>query len=128
MSAPIALVDGLAFVSVTLRANGQSLLLERVLLDTGSGGMLFKTDDLEQLGIIPLPSDPLRIMRGIGGEEAVIEKRITALEVGPLVVAPLAIQLGAVDYDIAMDGILGLDYLLRAHATIDFGAMQLRLS
>jgi len=126
MTTPIRLIDGLAFVTVTLQANGQVLSLERVLLDTGSAGTVFKTDALELIGVFPLPTDPLRLLRGIGGDEAVIEKSIEALQVGALVIAPFTIQIGAVDYGIVMDGILGLDFLLRAHALIDLESMQLR--
>jgi len=125
MTTPIRLIDGLAFVTVTLQANGQVLSLERVLLDTGSAGTVFKTDALELIGVFPLPTDPLRLLRGIGGDEAVIEKSIEALQVGALVIAPFTIQIGTVDYGIVMDGILGLDFLLRAHALIDLESMQL---
>ena len=126
MTTPIRLIDGLAFVAVTLQANGQVLSLEHVLLDTSSAGTVFKTDALELMGILPLPGDPLRLLRSIGGDEAVIEKSIGALQVGTLVVTPFTIQIDAVDYGIAMDGILGLDFLLRARAVIDLSAMQLR--
>lgn len=126
MSASIQLIDGLAFVSVTLHANGGTLFLKRVLLDTGSAATLFKTDDLSQLGLIPLPSDPLRIMRGIGGDEAVIEKQIDSLQVGPLHMKQVTVQMGAVDYDIKMDGILGLDYLAQTNAIIDLSRLELR--
>jgi hypothetical protein len=128
MTTPIRLIDGLAFVAVTLQVNGQVLLLEHVLLDTGSAGTVFKTDALELMGVFPLPGDSLRLLRGIGGDEAVIEKSIEALQVGTLNVTPFTIQIGAVDYGIAMDGILGLDFLLRAHALIDLNTMQLRSS
>ena len=126
MTTPIRLIDGLAFVAVTLQVNKQVLSLEHVLLDTSSAGTVFKTDALELMGILPLPGDPLRLLRSIGGDEAVIEKSIGALQVGTLVVTPFTIQIDAVDYGIAMDGILGLDFLLRARAVIDLSAMQLR--
>lgn len=124
-SVPIQLIDGLAFVVVTLYANGETHVLERVLVDTGSAATLFKTDDLAQLGVIPLPTDPLRIMRGIGGEEAVFEKQIDALQVGPLIARSFNVQMGAVDYGLSMDGILGLDYLLATGAILDLHTLQL---
>jgi Aspartyl protease len=126
MGVPIHLAGGLPFVAVTVPFQGQTLVLEYVLLDTGSGGTVFKTDDLKQLGLVPLPTDWLRFLRGIGGDEAAIEKSIEALHVGPLVAAPFAIQIGAVDYDITMDGILGLDFLLHAYAIINLDSRQLR--
>lgn len=126
MSAPLRILHGLPFVSVTLHANGQQLTLERVLVDTGSGGTVFKTDDLKKLGVLPSPTDRLRFLKGIGGEEAVIEKQIDAVEVATLSLAPFRIQMGAVEYGLGMDGILGADFLLRAKAVVDFDVLQLR--
>ena len=126
MTTPIYIIDGLPFVAVTLQANGQSLRLERVLLDTGSEGTVFKTDNLKTLGIFPQPTDRLRFLRGIGGDEAVIEKTIEVVQVGSLIAAIFTIQLGAVEYGIAMDGILGLDFLRRTQAIVDFKALELR--
>ncbi|MCC6803159.1 MAG: aspartyl protease family protein [Anaerolineae bacterium] len=123
---PIRITDGLPLVAATIRANGQELLLENLLLDTGSGGTVLKADHLIRLGVVPLPTDRLRFLRGVGGDEAVIEKTIDALQVGSLAVEPFIVQMGAMDYGVPMDGIVGLDFLYRAHAIIDFGALQVR--
>jgi hypothetical protein len=126
MAVPIHVINGLPFVAVTLRVGGQILTLEHVLLDTGSHSTVFKTLDLEKLGIRLLLTDQLRFLRGIGGLEAVVEKTIDALEVGSLVVAPFTIEMGAVDYGFPLDGILGIDFLLRTQAVIDLHTLQLR--
>ena len=126
MTTPIRIIDGLPFVAATLQANGQILQLEQVLLDTGSAGAVFKTDLLESIGVIPLPGDPLHLLHGIGGDEAVIEKTIKGMQVGSLIVTAFTLQLGAVEYGRAMDGILGLDFLRRAQAIIDFNTLELR--
>jgi hypothetical protein len=126
MTVPIQIVNGLPFVAVTLHAGGQILTLEHVLLDTGSHSTVFKTLDLEKLGIRLLLTDQLRYLRGIGGLEAVVEKTIDAVEVGSLVVAPFTVEMGAVNYGTSLDGILGLDFLLRTQAIIDLNQLQLR--
>ena len=43
--------DGLPFIAVTLTHRGQSLTLQRVLLDTGSAGSLFATEDLLNINV-----------------------------------------------------------------------------
>lgn len=116
----IRIVTGLPFVTVTLRANGQTLVLDHVLLDTGSAASVFKTDDLRSIGVTIEPPDRIRFMIGIGGEEAVVEKKIDGIEVGILSAQPFTIQLGALDYGVKMDGILGLDFLLNTQAILDF--------
>jgi hypothetical protein len=122
---PITMINRLPFVAVTLRANGQILQLQRVLLDTGSAGSLFKTDDLRGIGVTGELTDRIRFMSGIGGREAVIEKQIETLEVGNLIAHPFKIQMGSLSYDFAMDGILGADFLLATNAIIDFRNLQL---
>jgi hypothetical protein len=116
----IVFEHGLPFVTVTLFANGQSLTLNRVLLDTGSGGCIFKTSDLEQLGVELAMSDRIARITGIGGDEFVVDKRIDAIEVGNLRLSLFIIELGAVNYAPQMDGILGVNFLAQSRAVIDF--------
>lgn len=126
IDSPIRVIGGLPFVTVKIHANGQILQLEQVLLDTGSGGTVLKSDHLTALGIVPLPEDRLRFLHGVGGNEVVIEKSVDALQLGKFIAAPFTIQMGAMEYGIPMDGIIGLDFLLRAQAIIDFKALQVR--
>jgi Aspartyl protease len=111
--------------TTSLTANNQQLTFERVLLDTGSAATLFKTDDLERLGILPLPDNHVRFMAGVGGTESVIEKQIDALQVGSFILKPCTIYMSALDYAIPMDGILGVDFLLRVGARVDFQRLRI---
>jgi len=63
----ISIGYGLPFVSVTIEANGTQIQLDNVLLDTGSAATVFKTTDLEQLGVYLEPTDSIHFMTGIGG-------------------------------------------------------------
>jgi hypothetical protein len=126
MTAKIVMVYGLPFTSVTLHIKRQTLIFNNVLVDTGSGASTFKTDYLEQAGIGFELTDVIRTMRGIGGVERVIEKQVDALEVGTLKISPFTIQMGAMDYGIPMDGILGADFLLQTGAVLDFDALKIK--
>ncbi len=117
----------LPFVSVTVHGNnGKTLTLDRVLIDTGSGGSAFKTDDMEKIDIVPDDDDMPATMSGVGGEENVLEKQINALQIGDMIVSPMTIQMGALDYGFEMDGIVGSDFLLHAKAIIDFSSLEIR--
>jgi hypothetical protein len=116
----------LPFVSVILRANGKTLHLERVLVDTGSAATVFRTDDLLKIDVYVQETDRIRFMAGIGGEEAVIEKQIENITVGSFSAANFTIQLAAMDYDFALDGILGFDFLRHVGAILDLKALELR--
>ncbi len=123
---PIRLRKSLPFVEATIIANGQKLVLRHVLLDTGSSSTLLKTDDLRSLGMEILPTDVLRNVRGIGGSETVIEKTIEGLRVGEVTVSPFLVQLGAVGYMDDLDGILGIDFILKSKAVLDFAKREMR--
>jgi hypothetical protein len=121
----ITIIQGLPFISVEINANKQSLVLERVLLDSGASDSVFKTDDLEKIGVFQEPNDLVQKMTGIGGDEYVIEKTISSLGIGELRASPFTIQLGAMDYGMKIDGIIGMDFLLKTGAKIDFGSMEI---
>lgn len=42
---------GLPFCTVKLSYNGKCMFIDNVLLDTGSGGSVFKMDVVEEIGI-----------------------------------------------------------------------------
>lgn len=115
----------LPFTSVKLTHQGQSLVLDRVLVDTGSSATVFNTDRVMEIGVMLQPNDPIRFMLGIGGREAVIEKTVDKIQVGKLNQSNFAIQVGAVSYGRTMDGILGLDFLLAVDATLDFKSLEI---
>jgi hypothetical protein len=126
MTAKIFFRDGIPFTNVTLVFNGIILVLDHVLVDTGSGACVFKTDTLARMGILPNQEDVIQTMGGIGGVEYVVEKQIDSLQVGTLIASPITIQMGAMDYGIPMDGILGADFLLQTGAVIDFDGLEIR--
>ena len=123
---PIRFSNKLIFVEATVRANGHSIVLKNVMVDTGSGGTIFSTDQMEILGISQELSDRIVFLRGIGGREAVIQKTVDEIRVGDLVVSPMRIQMGAIDYGFPLDGVLGLDFLLSTKAIIDFSSLDVR--
>ena len=53
-------------------------------------------------------------------------EQITKIQVGDLIMSPMRIQMGAVDYGFPLDGVLGLDFLLATKAIIDFSSLQIR--
>ena len=121
----ITIAQSLPFIAVILRANNRPLHLPRVLVDTGSAASIFKTDDLIKIVVQLEPSDRIRSMTGVGGSELVIEKQIDPIEVDQVVVSPFVIQMGTLDYGMALDSILGTDFLLRVGALIDLGKLDL---
>jgi hypothetical protein len=117
--------DGLPYVTVTLLYRGQQLDLANVLLDTGSAGTLFAADQVLAVGLQYEADDLVQRIRGVGGAEFVFIKRIDRLSVGELQVSDFDIEVGAMDYGFAIDGIIGTDFLLQVGGVIDLSRLEI---
>lgn len=112
--------DGLPFVTVSLAYNDQTIQIEEVLIDTGSGGTIFSADLLSQIGIKLEANDPIHRIRGVGGSEFVYSKEVQRLSIGSLNLDKFEIEVGAMDYGFTINGIIGTDFLTQVEAVIDF--------
>ena len=121
----IRLQGGLPYVTASLFHDGRTVELDWVVLDTGSGSSVFSADELLRLGIEGKPDDPVRRIAGVGGQELVLTKRIEGVALGEVKLRDLEVQVGAMDYGFPIQGIIGLDFLLRVGAVIDLDQLEI---
>jgi hypothetical protein len=121
----IRLQHGLLFTSASLLHSGKQLTCENVLIDTGSAGTVFSIDRVISIGMQPEPDDAIRELRGVGGTEFVFVKKIDKLTFGDFSASDFEIEIGAMDYGMKIDGIIGLDFLLKVKAKIDLNLMEI---
>lgn len=69
--------------------------------------------------------DVIRRIRGIGGTEYVYEKHIDRIQLDTKKLNNFRIQIGDMDYGFDIDGILGMDYLVKSKVVIDLENMIL---
>lgn len=117
---------GLLFSELKVKFKDKELILDKVLIDTGSGGTILKTDRVFEIGIEMEPTDQIETIRGVGGSEFVFIKTIEELSLGGLNLNQFKCEIGAMDYGIEMDGIIGLDFLKEVGAIIDLEKMEIR--
>ncbi len=110
---------GLPFVAATVEAGGRTVGLPRVLVDTGSAGTVLSIARLCEIGVGPSPDDVIYTIRGVGGTENVFMRRVARLALGDVEVADIEVEVGALDYGIPMDGIIGMDFLMAAGVILD---------
>ncbi|HOT91760.1 MAG TPA: aspartyl protease family protein [Anaerolineae bacterium] len=123
----IRLQNGLPYIAVKLFYRDHCLELDNVLLDTGSAGTVFSIDKLLNIGLEYAADDAVHRIHGVGGTEFVFSKRLERLAVGDIYVDDFEIEVGAMNYGFEMDGIVGLDFLLRVGAVIDLGMMEVHV-
>lgn len=114
---------GLPFCQVTLLYKGKSMSLDNVLLDTGSGGSVFKMDKVDELGITIEGDDSIDTISGVGGVEFVYKKNIAGISIGNLEVRDFTIEVGVMDYGFEINGIIGMDFMKDVGAIIDLDKM-----
>lgn len=116
---PLILQDNLLFTSVNICFRGVEIVIDRVLIDTGSVSTILSADKVEKAALFPEPDDPLHIIRGVGGSEVVFMKQLDFLSVTGVKLPQFAVEIGAMDYGFSINGILGMDFLLQAKAILD---------
>ncbi len=124
----LTLKDDLPFVRVKAMYHKAEIEIADVLVDTGSATTILAADHVAQIGIVPEPADSLYTIRGVGGIEAVFTRQIDCLQVGQTAVANLEVEIGGMDYGFEINGILGMDFLLRTGATISLHDLSIRFS
>ncbi|UNK19782.1 retropepsin-like domain-containing protein [Paenibacillus sp. N3/727] len=126
----ISLHNGLPIVSLTLTHNDQSVLLPNVLFDTGCAATVFDTDLLAQIGIhIDFIHGRAKRMYGVGGtSEICYEQVIPHLKIEHVHLDAFPVQLGSVQEPYGFDGILGIDFMMKAKCKADFEMMLIYYS
>jgi predicted aspartyl protease len=115
----LMLRDNLLFVEVTIAYQGISLDIANILVDTGSATTILAADIVASIQILPVDSDNLYTIRGVGGNEFVFARHVDYLKIGERHLSHFEIKIGEVDYGFGINGVLGMDFMLRTGAIIN---------
>ncbi|TBL76098.1 retropepsin-like aspartic protease [Paenibacillus thalictri] len=124
MAVELRLLHGLPIVDIDVIFAGRRLRLENILMDTGSAGTILDADAVFEIGVKPEGSDKTAIIHGVGGTEIVFTKWFDSVILGEWSVNSCKIEVGAMDYGIDIQGILGFDFIRTAKLVIDTDRMQ----
>ncbi|MEC0204847.1 retropepsin-like aspartic protease [Paenibacillus lautus] len=115
----------LPFIEIMVYYNNQRIKLPRVLIDTGSSSTILKLDLVEEIGLTVELEDVLGTISGVGGSEFVFFKTVDAIEVNGFKIENFQVDIGTMNYGINIDGIIGMDFLLKAKGIIDLNELIL---
>jgi len=115
----LILRDNLLFVGITIAYQDITLDIDNILVDTGSATTILAADIVASIQIQPVESDNLYTIRGVGGTEFVFARHVDYLQIGERRLSHFEIKIGDVDYGFGINGVLGMDFMLRTGALIN---------
>lgn len=124
--AHIFLKDGLLYIDLHLKHGDKTATIKNALIDTGSVSTVISREIItNKLGLKPQPNDLINSVQGIGGSETVIEKVIDFISIDNTVIPKFHFQMGAMDYSLELEAIIGLDLLIACKAILDLNNLKL---
>jgi len=123
---PFRFRSGLMYVSITIVHQGKKLTLDNCIFDTGSGGTVFDTDEVFQLGIKVMPESPLKRLKTVGGYQTVFVSKIDRLIFGKKSLSNIFIEVGNLHSKFGIQGIIGTDTIRNFDWEMQFSNSTLR--
>lgn len=113
------------FTTVSVAYQGMTTDISDVLIDTGSATSILAVDAVASISIEPVLEDIFHTIRGVGGTETVFVRHLDYLQVKQCCLPNFEIEIGGMDYGFEINGILGMDFLIRAKAIINLAEMRM---
>jgi len=124
----IKLRDNLLFTSLVLTHNGKQIDIENVIVDTGAAQTIISSDIAEDVGIVYQNGDRIIRMFGIGGEDFAFRKNVDEVRFGAKAIKDYSLDFGYLDARYGINGLIGLDLLLKVKALIDLDSLEINFN
>lgn len=121
----IEYVDGLLQTSLVLIYKGQTITLNRLVIDTGASHTLLSADAVADIGIFFETGDEIVTAYGIGGEESCFRKIFDSIQLGNFTIENYKLDVGSLHEKLAINGLLGLDLLMKANIVLDLAVLAM---
>lgn len=120
MKAEIEYKDGLIYTFIKLTHENNTVIVDNVIIDTGAFHTIITTDFLEELGAEFSNEDKLIEATGYGGATSyAVRKEIDGIMCGDIELSNFKIDFGEIDPNERVNGLLGLDFLMKAELVLD---------
>ncbi|WP_151735390.1 hypothetical protein [Paenibacillus tengchongensis] len=99
-------VDGLLQTSLTLNYKGQALTIDKLVIDTGASHTLLSADAVADVGVFFENGD-----------------EIESVQLGDINIENVKLDVGSLHEKLAINGLLGLDLLMKANIVLDLAEL-----
>lgn len=118
--------DGLIFASIHITYKGVIKEIKNVVIDTGAAETIISPDIVEDIGIIAEANDKINSFYGVGGSlHYFYSKEIDKISMGEANLNNIKMDFGVIDPKGYINGLLGLDLLMKVGAIIDLGELTI---
>lgn len=118
--------DGLIFASIHITYKGVIKEIKNVVIDTGAAETIILSDIVEDIGIIAEANDKINSFYGVGGSlHYFYSKEIDKISMGEANLNNIKMDFGVIDPKGYINGLLGLDLLMKVGAIIDLGELTI---
>lgn len=121
----IDLVDGLLQTSIILNYNGQSITIDKLVVDTGASHTLLSADIVSEIGVYFKTGDEIVHAFGIGGEESCFRKTFDVIQLGSFQIENFKIDIGTLHEKLTINGLIGLDLLIKANIILNLSELKM---
>ena len=120
--------DGqLIYASLKLTYKGNSMVVDKLVVDTGAAKSFISVDAVEEINIVFEDGDYITTVYGIGCPDNSFQKYIDIVEFGSTKLNNYMIDFGAFHDEYDINGLIGLDILRDAGVIIDLKRMILQV-
>ena len=120
--------DGLLFTSIQISFRGRTKVIENIVIDTGAAETIISPDAVEDIGIFAELEDSVNSFYGVGGSlHNFFSKNVEKVQLGEMSLEDVKIDFGVIDPKGTINGLLGLDLLMKLGAVIDLKRLSLTL-
>lgn len=116
---------GLLFIDISIEYNGKIVIVNDVVLDTGAAHTIIDPDIVREVGIKAEAGDKFITMYGVGGEHYAYRKNVDCIEIGDGKLNDIALDFGIIDEEGIINGLLGLDVLMKLGIKINLDKLEL---
>ena len=111
-------------MDIILTFNGKSKVIENMVVDTGAARTLISQDVVEDINLRVELNDKIVTYFGVGGKEHAFRKEVDKVQIDDFTVEKVEVDFNDFGYD-DINGLLGLDLLMKAEFTIDLRQLQM---
>lgn len=120
--------DGLLFTSIQISFRGSTKVIENIVIDTGAAETIMSPDAVEDIGIFAELEDSVNSFYGVGGSlHNFFSKNVEKVKLGEVNLEEVKMDFGVIDPKGYINGLLGLDLLMKLGAVIDLKRLSVTL-